>query len=261
MNQKAEFCKIFKDFAYRYNCHDVFFDFCEVSALSLRQVFERKQENEEQYLKIINKYEPDEQNKFAELLALTADALSENPRDFLGECFHELEMHNKFQGQFFTPFDVSRLMAKISLEGFKEKIKKQGFITIHEPTCGAGGMIIALYNEIREASFNPTNVMFVVAQDIDRKCCNMTYIQLSLLAIPAVVIWGNTLTLEFRSQWYTSGYFLGAWPARLRWREAINAVQDLEESNVSDLDDPATQIPTPVPAPLCSTSGQLMFDF
>ena len=44
---------------------------------------------------------------------------------------------------------------------------------------------------------------FFVAQDIDIRCVWMAYIQLSLYGIPAVVIHGNTLTMETWSQWYT----------------------------------------------------------
>lgn len=44
---------------------------------------------------------------------------------------------------------------------------------------------------------------FFVAQDIDIRCVWMAYIQLSLYGIPAVVIHGNTLTMETWSRWYT----------------------------------------------------------
>ena len=195
MDHKGEFCRIIGELARRYDRHEVFNDFCEIAAITLRQVFERNPANEERYLKLIRRYEPEEQKQFARLLALTAQALTEKPRDFLGECFHELEMHNQYKGQFFTPFDVSRMMAKMSLAGFEEKIRAAGFIELNEPTCGSGGMVIAAVEEVKAAGFNPVHVFFAVAQDIDRKCCNMTYIQLSLLAVPAAVIW------EIRCWW------------------------------------------------------------
>ena len=232
MNHKGEFCKIIGELARKYDRHDVFFDFCELAATSLRQVFERNPANEERYLKLIRRYEPEVQGKFSELFALTALALTEKPRDFLGECFHELELQNQYQGQFFTPFDVSRMMAKISLAGFEEKIQRHGFIELSEPTCGAGGMVIAVYELIRTAGYNPTDVLFAVAQDIDRKCCNMTYIQLSLLSVPAAVIWGDTLILECREQWFTAGYFFGAWPERFRWRRAVERSMRWEENEL-----------------------------
>ena len=158
MDHRKEFCSIIGKLAWKYNRHEVFSDFCEIAALSLRQVFERKPENEEKYLTLINRYESAEQSQFAELLAITVSALTDEPRDFLGECFHELELHNQYKGQFFTPFSVSRMMAKMSLTGVEDQIREHGFIELNEPTCGAGGMVIAAAEEIKQAGFNPVNV-------------------------------------------------------------------------------------------------------
>ena len=121
MDHKKEFCKVVERMAGKYGRHEIFTDFCEAAALSLRQPFERSEKNERAYLDLINRYEPDEQPRFAELLALTVEALTEQPRDFLGECFHELELYNQYKGQYFTPFDISRMMARISLAGLEEK--------------------------------------------------------------------------------------------------------------------------------------------
>ena len=73
MDHKGEFCRIIGELARRYDRHEVFNDFCEIAAITLRQVFERNPANEERYLKLIRRYEPEEQEKFARLLALTDD--------------------------------------------------------------------------------------------------------------------------------------------------------------------------------------------
>lgn len=259
MDHKGEFCRIVGELARRYDRHEVFNDFCEIAAITLRQVFERNPANEERYLKLIRRYEPEEQKQFARLLALTAQALTEKPRDFLGECFHELELHNRYKGQFFTPFDVSRMMAKMSLAGVEEQIRKHGYVELNEPTCGSGGMVIAAVEEVKAAGFNPVHVFFAVAQDIDRKCCNMTYIQLSLLAIPAAVIWGDTLIVECREQWLTAGYFFGAWPEWFRWRRLIRAVSGPTPDKPSVKESAPT---APVAPPhLDGPAGQLLFNF
>ena len=150
MDHLGEFCNLIGELARRYDRHEVFNDFCEIAAITLRQVFERNPENEERCLKLISRYGPEERDNFARLLALTAQALTEKPRDFLGECFHKLELHNHYRGQFFTPFDVSRMMVKISLAGFGEKIRRRGFIELNEPACGSGGMVIAAAPEMYE---------------------------------------------------------------------------------------------------------------
>ena len=258
MDHKKEFCKVVGQLAGKYGRHEVFTDFCEAAALSLRQTFERSEKNERAYLDLINRYEPGEQPRFAELLALTVEALTEQPRDFLGECFHELELYNQYKGQYFTPFDISRMMARISLAGVEEQIQRRGYIELNEPTCGSGGMVIAAAEEFKARGLNPLNTLFAVAQDIDRKCCNMAYIQLSLLAIPAAVIWGNTLLVECREQWLTAGYFLGPWAERFRWRRLIRAVSNLAP------DKPPTPKPAPAapvaPPPLDGPAGPLLFN-
>lgn len=259
MDHKKEFCKVVGQLAGKYGRHEVFTDFCEAAALSLRQTFERSEKNERAYLDLINRYEPGEQPRFAELLALTVEALTEQPRDFLGECFHELELYNQYKGQYFTPFDISRMMARISLAGVEEQIQRRGYIELNEPTCGSGGMVIAAAEEFKARGLNPLNTLFAVAQDIDRKCCNMAYIQLSLLAIPAAVIWGNTLLVECREQWLTAGYFLGPWADRFRWRRLIRAVSKLAPDKPPEKESaPAAPV---APPPLDGPAGQLLFNF
>jgi len=55
----------------------------------------------------------------------------------------------------------------------------------------------------------------------------MTFIQLALLHVPAVVIHGNGLTGECREQWFTPAHILGGWGARLRRREAEEGTRAL----------------------------------
>ena len=84
----------------------------------------------------------------------------------------------------------------------------------------------------------------------------MAYIQLTLLAIPAAVIWGNTLMVECREQWLTAGYYLGGWDERFRWERAFGAVSKLTPDREPE------PIPVPVdPPPLDGPAGQLVFNF
>ena len=80
---------------------------------------------------------------------------------------------------------------------------KEGPITINEPTCGSGTMVIGAAWAMQRKGIDYRHKSFFVAQDIDIRCVWMAYIQLSLYGIPAVVIHGNTLTMETWSHWYT----------------------------------------------------------
>jgi hypothetical protein len=46
----------------------------------------------------------------------------------------------------------------------------------------------------------------------------MAYAQLTLMHIPAVVVHGNTLSLEESDHWYTPAHILGGWNWKLRRR-------------------------------------------
>ena len=75
------------------------------------------EEREKRYLKIIKKYNKREQEQFPELAAYVVMALEENPeQDFLGSIFMELNLGDKSNSQFFTPYHVCELMAKVTEE-------------------------------------------------------------------------------------------------------------------------------------------------
>jgi hypothetical protein len=46
----------------------------------------------------------------------------------------------------------------------------------------------------------------------------MTYLQLSLLHVPAIVVHGNSLSLEEFGHWYTPAHILDGWNWKLKRR-------------------------------------------
>jgi hypothetical protein len=86
---------------------------------------------------------PEDVRKIPELLAVTALAVQEGGCDFLGQVVGDLGLITGHMGQFFTPYDVSRMIAEMTLDTVDEIIAEQGFVTVQEPACGAGGMVIA----------------------------------------------------------------------------------------------------------------------
>jgi hypothetical protein len=93
------------------------------------------------------------------------------------------------------------MMAQIT--GIDVPADKKGPVTINEPTCGSGTMVIGAVWAMQRKGIDYRHKSFFVAQDIDIRCVWMAYIQLSLYEIPAMVIHGNTLTVENWSTWYT----------------------------------------------------------
>ena len=197
LDYKKEFCNKVHEIAISRGQHEVFVDFCELSMIVLRQPFEKSETLESRFHEILKPYSKEAVNKFTELLRITVEAL-----------------HNHFKGQFFTPYHISDFMAEITLENVREHVEKYSYVLLSEPACGAGAMVIAAAEVMKKHRLNPVNSLWIIAQDIDFKCCCMAYIQMTLLAIPGVVIWGNTLTNEKKEYWITSGYYLYPWAIR-----------------------------------------------
>ncbi|WP_454883021.1 SAM-dependent DNA methyltransferase [Sphingomonas oryzagri] len=136
----------------------------------------------------------------------------------LGPLFHELELHTKARGQYFTSYAISRCKAEIAVAdaaSARAIIDEHGFMTAMEPACGAGSMIVALADVLRGLGINYQRHLHVTAIDIDPRAVHMAYAQLSLLHIPAHLIVGNSLSGEYREHWYTPAHILGRWNGRL----------------------------------------------
>jgi len=95
-------------------------------------------------------------------------------------------------------------------------ITGKGFITVSEPACGAGAMVIACAQALREQGVNYQRCMHVTATDLDATAAHMAYLQLSLLHIPAVVVHGNSLAVTEFAHWVTPAHVLGGWDLKFR---------------------------------------------
>jgi len=143
------------------------------------------------------------------VLELEKRATTTGPEDVLGSLYFELGLSSKLQAQVFTPQPVSDFMAQITIG--QESIPECGYITVVEPTCGSGVMVTSVCKTMLDNGLNYNKQLLVTATDIDIMCVHMTYLQLSLYGVPAVVIHGNTLTQEEWSRWYTPLYTLQGW--------------------------------------------------
>lgn len=163
-------------------------------------------ERKKRYQEINDSLSDEIRKEYLELVDIVKQTFAENaddPVDILGVVFHELNLHNAWHGQFFTPNDVARLMAMlVNPTGESEN----GISSLNEPTCGSGTMVIAAAWAMKNSGVDYSEKLLVVAQDIDIRCVWMSYIQLSLYKIPAVIIHGNSLTDEVWGKWYTANY-------------------------------------------------------
>lgn len=214
MNHKKEIIKLFQSFGYKHNIADVFRDFLEISAITISNSVDWNQaaKREKKYFELIKNYSKEELLKFAKILAELTMALEKEPSDILGEIFMELELGNKFKGQFFTPMSVAICMAEMTLsDNYTKIINDNGYLTINEPACGAGATIIAFALALKNRGYNYQQQMLLTAQDLDIKAVHMCYIQCSLLGIPGQILHCNTLTMEVFEIWRTPFYMIYNW--------------------------------------------------
>lgn len=122
------------------------------------------------------------------------------PYDILGEIFMDLGLSNEWNGQFFTPNSICRMMAMLA---GVDQLPERGCITVNEPTCGSGAMVLGAVYAMKQKNQNYQSHAMFVAQDIDIRCVWMAYIQLWMYQIPAIVIHGDTLAMKEWSRWYT----------------------------------------------------------
>ena len=161
-----------------------------------------------------------------EMFCLMVCALEAKFHDFLGAIFMELELGDNFRGQYFTPYSVQCLMARMLMPGVRDTIRREGIATVSDPACGAAGMLIAYAECLLEADINPSMHMFGSCIDIDPVAADMAFIQLSLLGIAAEVVTGNTLTMQFRRVRYTPVYYLNDFEKRLADLRRFRAMRD-----------------------------------
>lgn len=175
--------------------YEIFRDWIEWSALGIQNSLclfhdDTWKFREQRYMDIVKKYPRKDIDVFVEMFALLTMELEEEISDVLGWIYMHAEMGSKQTGQFFTPFHLSLLTAEM---GIPQDISEENPLIMSEPSCGGGGMIIATARVLKERGLNYQRCMKVFAQDLDWKGVYMTYVQLSLLGIRAVVVQGDSL--------------------------------------------------------------------
>ncbi|HKR46628.1 MAG TPA: N-6 DNA methylase [Paraburkholderia sp.] len=257
---QRELVSLINKFSYGHHLDTVFRDFVEMAALAISNRVDRAQYDarEKRYMEIVGKYKPEEVQRFPAMFAALTGTFEVRVQgmingdgigltDVLGETYMMLGISNDRSGQFFTPYAVSKLMAGMIGGDAAARADAQGFARVQEPACGAGGMVIATAEAFHDAGLNYQESMHATCVDIDPCCVHMAYVQLSLLHVPAIVVHGNTLSMQVWGQWYTPAHVLGGWNQKLRARRAWDAMRELMRGAPVD-EQPDTLSVPPAPA-------------
>ncbi len=229
IDPKTAFVRLFGDTARYHHRGRVFEDLITCASISVENSWLKCESLEKEYLEVIGRYERADVERFPQLFGMIIEGVSLKS-DFLGSLFMELELGSTHMAQFFTPYEVSRLMAQIELVDVEKHFQDQDFITVAEPACGAGGMMIAVADVLQERGFNPQKAMWAHCTDVDALAARLCYLQLSLLGIPGAVVVGNALTLQQRRVMLTPMHHMGMWQYRLARRRSDAGMVEAPEA-------------------------------
>jgi type I restriction-modification system DNA methylase subunit len=195
-SQPSDFRKILESLSHRHDTRKVFDAFVRFAACALAA-----QTREAEYLEEVKHWERQDLDLFGNALGALILEMEGRPfEDVLGGYYMEFALSHKGQqwnGEFHTPKPICDLMARMTL-GDVESLPQDRPITVCEPACGAGAMILSLGQacppEVRRR-------LRVTAIDISRTACDMALVNTTLWGIPTRVIHGNSLSLEFWAAW------------------------------------------------------------
>lgn len=201
----------------------VFTDFLAYGALllSIRTDPVHSEQRKKSFIELKSRYTDDECQVFHQTLQSLCSEVVEDVhtgcyRDHLAAPYSMIGARNSSLKQDFTPNDIAQLMAEITMEQ-DTKMPEKGYFTLTDPTCGSGVLLLAGAERLADLGFNPCEQLVIQAADLDIRCVHMTYLQLSLYGIPAVVIHGDSIALKEYDRWYTPMYIWAKWI----WREPM----------------------------------------
>lgn len=199
----AEFHKALDQISHSHSRYENFRLFIEAAycALARRTALSRARAEalEASYMAIVKRYsrEPEAPRRMAELFGRLGLALSCYHGDFLGEAYMTAEFGNKYAGQFFTPYCISSLIARMSVtRECVEEALAAGHpypLRLLEPASGAASMVLAVAEHLQEEGFDLSKSLFATLVDIDPLCVQMGFLQLSFKNVPAACVHGNSL--------------------------------------------------------------------
>lgn len=130
---------------------------------------------------------------------------AEPGQDLLGAAYMQLGIGSKENGQFFTPYHLSKMMAAmgVSKDVAEREIEGHGYLTVNDPAAGGGATLIAAANVLREWGINYQRKALFIAQELSEMTALSCYIQMSLLGMPGVVLIGDTMRMDYRFELFT----------------------------------------------------------
>ncbi len=132
----------------------------------------------------LDKYTYVEGAELGRLFNLYLCAVEELPfRDILGTLFMRLDINSVCNGEFFTPFCIAEIMARMTFDRdeFLRLVEERDSVSVNDPAVGSGVMLLAFAKVVHDAfGRDGTDRLRLYGMDIDVRCVNMCRIQLRM---------------------------------------------------------------------------------
>ena len=165
----------------------------------------------------------------AEFIGILVALQSSGYRDYLGDLFHSLELHNSDRGQFFTPHSISTLLGGMTMS--TEEVRQRlydcdDYVEVADVCgCGAGSMLLGALGGVSPLYHRN---MLLTGVDVDPRCIHMCVVQFFAVPAPTCFFHYDGLLLTPQSQypvWANPAYFIQSMRLRAKRkheREARN---------------------------------------
>ena len=179
---------------------------------------------EEMFKNVASKYSEKEIQIFLQIFAEIVNQLEAEPeQDFLGDLYMQLDLGSHWHGQFFTPYNVCKMMADFQLPA-ELSFEDAKAVTITDCACGGGALLIASAHSYRtkmaKIGLNAQDFVCLYAQDLSMVATLMCYIQISLQGYAGKIKIGDSLLHPMLDSdngsdiWYTPMWFSDVWIQR-----------------------------------------------
>lgn len=144
----------------------------------------------ERYMEIVKKYPEGKIGErvidyMANAFKFLIQETQELQKDVIGEIFQAQITYGE-NGQFFTPEQVTDMMASITMGDAKKE-------TIMDPCCGSGRFILS------SSKISPES--YFIGQDIDERCCKMAVINMFMFDLEGEIRLGDSLVNKISKRW------------------------------------------------------------
>ena len=172
----------------------------------------------------------DRHNKLFSIVQLFVQRTDLHPdkvsNEMMGKVFEIVirrakEASNTKAGQFYTPREIVRLLAALTLQGRESELHKAGqSFSIYDPCCGTGGMLTVGKEYLIELSGNPNLPVFLYGQELNEKTYAICKADLLMKGegaeLDSRLHHGNTLTND-KLVGHTFRYMLANPPFGVDW--------------------------------------------